>query len=114
MSVGGINGPEQPRQKVPWSIYLDVRRADDLGPFLRGLGEELGVVGRRSGERRAAQIGEPLLHLGIAENRIDLVVELVDDLGRRVFRGAAAVDGGRLTGTYSATVGTSGSAGERI
>ena len=36
------------------------------------------------GKHRAAQVGEPRLDLGIGEGRVDLLVELVDDLGGRV------------------------------
>ena len=35
-------------------------------------------------KRRAAQVGKPRLQLGIGETGIDLLIELVDDLGRRV------------------------------
>jgi Lhr-like helicase len=42
---------------------------------------------KSEGEARnhcTAQVGEPCLKLGIGEGGVDLVVELVDDLGRRV------------------------------
>src|SRR5437868_14764284 len=42
----------------------------------------LGEIGRRAADRHAAQLGEPRLDLGVGERRIDLAVELVDDLAR--------------------------------
>ena len=36
------------------------------------------------------KVGKPRLHLGIGEGGIDLLVELVDDLGRRVLGRADA------------------------
>ena len=41
-------------------------------------------------KHRAAEVGEPRLHLGIGEGRVDLVVELVDDFGGRVLGRADA------------------------
>ena len=40
--------------------------------------------------RHSAQVGKPRLHLGIGETGIDLLVELVDDLGGRVLGRADA------------------------
>ena len=44
---------------------------------------KLAEVGGRARKHGAAQIGKPRLNLGIGEGGVDLVVELVDDLGRR-------------------------------
>ena len=53
--------------------------------------------------------------LGSARTGIDLFVELVDDFGRRVLGRADAVPAlASYPGTNSPTVGTSGSASERV
>ena len=64
-------------------LRLDVRRSDHLSPFLGFRGDEAAKVGGRARNHCTAQIGEPCLKLGIGEGGVDLVVELVDDLGRR-------------------------------
>ena len=51
-------------------------------------------------EHRAAQVGKPRLHFGIGEASVDLLVELVDDLGRRVLRCADAEPGARLVARH--------------
>ena len=66
-------------------LRLDVGCSDDLAPFLGFIGDQLAEVGRRSCEHRAAQIGEPRLNVGIGENRVDFLVEPLDDLNGRVF-----------------------------
>src|SRR5262245_40864682 len=60
---------------------LGARELDDLGPLLGVFGDELCKVGGRARKRSAAQVGKPRLDLGVSETRIDLLVELVDDLG---------------------------------
>jgi hypothetical protein len=45
---------------------------------------------------RAAEVGEPRLHLGIGESGINLFVELADDLGWRVPRRADAIPAAHL------------------
>ena len=45
------------------------------------------------GKHRAAEVGKPRLHLGIGEAGVDLLVELVDDLSRRVLGRAEAEQG---------------------
>ena len=72
------------------SFRLDIEGPDDVAPLLRFVGDELAEVGGRTDERCATQIGEPRLHLGIGESGVDLVVELLDDLGRRGLRRADA------------------------
>ena len=72
------------------SVCLDVGRPDHLAPLLGFVGDELSEVGGRARKHRAAQIGEPRLHLGIGEAGIDLLVELLDDLGGRVLGRADA------------------------
>ena len=70
--------------RVPGSVRLDVGRPDHLGPLLGFVDDELAEVGGRAREHRTTRVGKPRLHLGIGEAGIDLLVELVDDLGGRV------------------------------
>jgi hypothetical protein len=65
------------------SLRLDARELDHIGPFLGFLSNEISEVGGRAGKDRVAQVGEPRLELGIGEARIDVVIEPVDNLGRR-------------------------------
>ena len=65
-----------------------------LPPFRGFVGDELAKLGRRHGHRNAANVGEPCPDLRIGETRIDLLVELVDHVGRRARRCA---DPWRLT-----------------
>src|SRR6516162_10073766 len=76
---------------VAVSLRLDVGGADHLAPFLGFFGDQLAELGRRSRQRRAAEVSETGLHLRVVESRVDLLVELVDDLGRRGLRYAEAV-----------------------
>src|SRR5262249_48880768 len=66
------------------SLGLDAREPHHLGPLLGFRGDEAAKVGGRARNHCTAQIGEPCLKLGIGEARIELSVELVDDLGRRL------------------------------
>src|SRR6516162_3372361 len=73
------------------SLRLDVGSPDHLAPFLGFFGDQLAELGRRSRQRRAAEVSETGLHLRVVESRVDLLIELVDDLGRRGLRYAEAV-----------------------
>ena len=70
------------------SLRFDVGSPDHLGPLLDVVGDELAEVGRRTLKDRRAQGGKSRLDLGISEGGIDFLVELVDDLGRRVLGNA--------------------------
>src|SRR5262245_54391870 len=72
------------------SFRLDTRELDHLAPLLGVIGDELAEVGGRAWKCSGTQLGEPRLHLGIGESRVDLLVELLDDLGRRGLRCADA------------------------
>src|SRR5262249_31309226 len=87
------------------SVRLDAGELDHLAPLLRFVGYELSKVGRRAWKRGGAQVGKPHLHLGIGKARIDLVVELVNNLGRRVFRRADAGPEARLVAWQELTHG---------
>ena len=67
------------------SIRFDVGCADDLAPTFCFFSDQLLEVGGRSGEHPVSELGKPSLYPGIGDGRIDLVVQLVDDLRRRVF-----------------------------
>src|SRR3954452_12732192 len=73
------------------SLRLDVGGPDHLAPFLGFFGDQLAELNRRSRQRRAAEVSETGLHLRVVESRVDLLVELVDDLGPRGLRYAEAV-----------------------
>src|SRR5262245_37204146 len=84
--IYGISGSEGSA-----SFRLDIGGLYYLAPFLGFVGDQLAELGRRSRQRRAAEVGETGLHLRVVESRVDLLVELVDDLGRRGPRYAEAV-----------------------
>src|SRR5262245_23469272 len=67
------------------SLGLCARELDYFAPFLGIVSDELAEVGDRAGKYHAPNVGEPRLQLGISEPRIDLAIELINDLGRRVF-----------------------------
>ena len=50
----------------------------------------LAEVGGRAGKYFAAKVGHARLHRGIGERRVDLLVEPLDDLGRRALGSADA------------------------
>src|SRR5215831_3021354 len=56
--------------------------------------------GGRQRECVAAQVGKPRLELGIGKASVDLLVELLDDLGRRGLRCADAGPGARLVARH--------------
>ena len=78
------------RQRIR-SLRLDVEGPDDVAPLLRFVGDELAEIGWRPLKDRCAQGGKSRLDLGISEGGIDFLVELVDDLGRRVLGNADTV-----------------------
>src|SRR5262249_50489905 len=75
---------------LPGSICFDARELHHLAPLFGLFGDELAEIGRRAWKGGGAQLGKPRLHLGIGKGRVDLRVELVDDLGWRVARRADA------------------------
>src|SRR5262249_49243041 len=64
-------------------LGLDVGRPDYLGPLLDLFGDEFAAIARRAGKGFAANGGKSRLDAGIGENRVDLLVEFVDDSCRR-------------------------------
>src|SRR5215831_19847936 len=77
------------------SLRLDAGGLDHLGPLLGFVGDQLSKLSRRSRQRHA-EVSETDLHLGVGESRVDLLVELLDDLGWRVPGNADAVPRCRL------------------
>src|SRR5262249_12711650 len=72
------------------SICLDAGELHHLAPLLRFFGDEPSKADSRHRHRYTTPIGHPCLQLRIGEPRIDLLVERLDDLSRRVFRHADA------------------------
>src|SRR5436853_3578796 len=64
---------------------FDVRGPDHLGPLLGFVGHELSEVGRRTSKRRTAEVGKPIPDPGIGNAGIDFLVELINDLSRRLW-----------------------------
>src|SRR5712692_10327717 len=93
LSRNGIYGMSRRRVGLVW---LGTGELDHLGPLLCFVRNELAEVGRGKGKHRAAQLGEPRLQLRVDESRIDLLVELVNDLRGRVLRSADPVPRARL------------------
>src|SRR5262249_3546701 len=67
--------------RIAGSLRLNAGGLDHLAPFLGFFGDQPAELGRRSRQRRAAEVSETGLHLRIVESRVDLLVELIDDLG---------------------------------
>src|SRR5262245_59811521 len=67
-------------------LRLDVRELDHPGPLLGFVGDELAEVRGRAGKHCTAQGGKSRLRPGLGEDRIDLLVEPLDDFGRRRLR----------------------------
>jgi hypothetical protein len=75
------------------SLRLNVGSPDNFRPLVGFIGDQLAEFGGRKHKRRATQVGESPCYLGIGEARIDLLVELADDLGCRVLGCAKAKKG---------------------
>src|SRR5262245_15071788 len=87
---GSLNGTLWNIGRIAGSLRLNAGGLDHLAPFLGFFGDQPAELGRRSRQRRAAEVSETGLHLRIVESRVDLLVELVDNLGRRGLRYAEA------------------------
>src|SRR5229473_2093004 len=77
-------------------LWLDTGRADQPAPLVSFAGDELTEFGRRARKGRAAKIGQSCLQFGVGDGGVDLLVELVDDIRRRVVRRANALPAARL------------------
>src|SRR5262245_50079965 len=72
------------------SLRLDVEGPDHLGPLLGFVGDQRTKVGGRARKRRAAEVSEPRFDRGIGQAGVDVLVEPIRDLGRRVLGRADA------------------------
>src|SRR5262245_14576175 len=57
-------------------------------------------VGGRTWKHSATKVGKPRLDFGIGKGSVDLLVELLDDLGRRGLRRADAEPSARLVARH--------------
>src|SRR5262249_36644828 len=87
------------------SFRLDVIGPDHLGPLFGFVGDQLPKFGGREREHGATEIGKPRLDLGISKASVDLLVELLDNLGRRGVWRAEAVPITRLVARQKLTHG---------
>src|SRR5262245_37394276 len=85
---------------IAGSLRLDVEGPDHVAPLLGFVSDQLSELSRRSRQHHAAEVSETGLHLRVVESRVDLLVELVDDLGRRVLGRADAEPGARLVARH--------------
>ena len=79
-------------ERITWNVgrgsqsnWRDARKLYDLAPLLSFVGEEFAKIGRRARERRGAKLRESRMRLGIGENRVHRLVDLVDGLAGRAF-----------------------------
>src|SRR5262245_24326893 len=78
------------------SVCLDTGGLDHSSPFFGFVGDQLSEVDGGHRHRYATEVGEMGLHLRVVESRIDLKVELVDDLGGSAFWRPNTKPGARL------------------
>ena len=69
----------------PVLFSLDSRSADDLRPFFGVIRDEFAEFRGRAWKHFRAQILKLGFELGIGKPRIDLAIELVDNVCRRIF-----------------------------
>src|SRR5262245_35089305 len=74
---------------------LDTSKFDHLGPLLGVVGNKLPEIGGRARKDRAL-LDEACPDARIGKTRVDLPIELVDDLGGRVLGRTYAEPGARL------------------
>src|SRR5262249_23099378 len=75
----------------PSSLGLDIASADHFGPLLDFFDDQLPAVGGRAWERPRTHLGQPCLELRIGKSRVDLLIQPVNDVSRRIFGRAHAV-----------------------
>src|SRR5881396_103466 len=73
------------------SRHLGAGELDHLAPLPGLVLDQLAERLRGAGQQRGAQLEKARLGLRIGQDRIDLVIELLDHLARRALRGAEAV-----------------------
>src|SRR5262249_24870333 len=78
------------------SLGLDVRKLHPFSPFRCFVSYELAKLGGRVPNRNAAKLGEPCFYHRLRKGRVDLIIELIDDLDRRSLGRSEAMPGTRL------------------
>ena len=68
------------------SLGLEACELDHLAPFPGFIGDDFGEVGGRARHAVATQVGQSRLEFWIGEACIHSLIELVDDIDRRVLR----------------------------
>src|SRR5262249_57324197 len=68
---------------VPELFYLDAGKLDHLRPFGGFVCDVLAEIVRRHGHRFATELGDPCLQLRVGKSRVNLFVELHDNIGGR-------------------------------
>src|SRR5258706_1749775 len=66
-----------------FGLNFNAGKFDHLVPLLDFFSDEPAEVARRAGKRRAADLGDPCLRPRIDKSGVELLVELLHDLGRR-------------------------------
>src|SRR5262249_59110899 len=90
LGSGQRAGGEIPRRG--WdSVRFRARQLDHFRPLLGFIHEQLGEVGGRAGQRRATELGDARLHLGIGKGGVEFAVERLDDGGGRARGGGARI-----------------------
>src|SRR5215470_9483340 len=82
------------------SVRLDASELDHLAPFICFVGHEFSEGGRCHRHRLSSQSKQPRLDSGISKDRVDLIVELVDDRHWCVFGRAEPIPTNRLISLY--------------
>src|SRR5262249_56860566 len=73
------------------SVRLDVEGLDHFAPLLDFVGDQLSAVGGRAWQRPCTHLGESGLEFRIGKSRVDLSIQPIDDISRRVFWAAHPV-----------------------
>src|SRR4051794_31185721 len=81
-----IRLPSIMEYRSPRSFHLGTGELDDLTPLFGFVSDKPAEIGWRAGRQHGPQIGKPREDLGISERRIDVPIELPDDLGGCIFR----------------------------
>src|SRR5262249_1685930 len=79
---------------------LDICCPDHLAPFIREFNDMFAELLGRACKNRVAKFGNPQLDSGISKTSVDCLVELLDDLSRRVPRSANSVPARRIIARY--------------
>src|SRR5262245_56384529 len=78
------------------SLRLDPGELDHFAPLLGLVDNQLAELGRRSRQRRAAEVGEARPHLGVGKRHVNFLVQLLHDLSWRIPRRPEAERAGDL------------------